>query len=117
LSGGDGLANMIQWFSFIGSIIGISLIARELGADRPGQLFSAAFCATIPMAILQASNTENHLSTAFWLVCFVYFSLHAFHHSSPMDIIAIGLSLIQIHCLFLCRTFRDSHHTVGLLFQ
>jgi 4-amino-4-deoxy-L-arabinose transferase-like glycosyltransferase len=93
LSGGDGLANMIQWFSFIGSIIGISLIARELGADRPGQLFSAAFCATIPMAILQASNTENHLSTAFWLVCFVYFSLHAFHHSSPMDIIAIGLSL------------------------
>jgi len=93
LSGGDGLANLIQWFSFIGSIIGVSLIARELGASRHGQLFSAAFCATIPMAILQASNTENHLSTAFWLVCFVYFSLHALHHSSPMAIIAIGLSL------------------------
>ena len=93
LSGGDGLANMIEWFSFIGSIIGVSLIARELGADRKGQLFSAAFCATIPMAILQASNTENHLSTAFWLVCFAYFSLHAFNHSSPMDIIGIGLSL------------------------
>ena len=93
LSGGDGLANMIQWFSFIGSIIGVSLIARELGANRDGQLFSAAFCATIPMAILQASNTENHLSTAFWLVCFVYFSIHAFHHSNPMDIIALGLSL------------------------
>ena len=93
LSGGDGLANLIQWLSFIGSIIGVSLIARELGADPSGEIFSAAFCATIPIAILQASNTENHLSTAFWLVCFVYFSLHAFHHSSPMDIIAIGLSL------------------------
>jgi len=93
LSGGDGLANMIQWFSFIGSIIGVSLIARELGADHHGQLFSGAFCATIPMAILQASNTENHLSTAFWLVCFVYFSLHAFNHPSAIDIIGIGLGL------------------------
>ena len=93
LSGGDGLANMIEWFSFIGSIIGVSLIAKELGADRKGQLFSAAFCATIPMAILQASNTENHLSTAFWLVGFVYFSLHGLHHSSPIDITGIGLSL------------------------
>ena len=93
LSGGDGLANMIEWFSFIGSIIGVSLIARELGADRKGQFFSAAFCATIPMAILQASNTENHLSTAFGLVCFAYFALRAFNHSSPVDIIGIGLSL------------------------
>ncbi len=93
LSGGDGLANTIEWFSFIGSIIGVSLIAKELGADRQGQLSSAAFCATIPMAILQASNTENHLSTAFWLVCFVYFSLRAFNHSSVMEIIGIGLSL------------------------
>ncbi|MGA7192770.1 MAG: glycosyltransferase family 39 protein [Anaerolineales bacterium] len=93
LSGGDSLANMIQWFSFIGSIIGISLIARELGADQHGQLFSAAFCATIPIVILQASNTENHLSTAFWLVCFVYFSIHAFHHSNAIDILGIGSSL------------------------
>ena len=93
LSGGDGLANLIQWLSFIGSIIGVSLIARELGADCSGQFFSAAFCATIPMAILQASNTENHLSTAFWLVCFAYFALRAFKDSSLIDIIEIGLSL------------------------
>ena len=93
LSGGDRLANTIEWFSFIGSIIGLSLIAKELGADRKGQLFSAAFCATIPMAILQASNTENHLSTAFWLVCFACFALRAFNHSNPVDIIGIGLSL------------------------
>ena len=93
LSGGDRLANMVDWFSFIGSIIGVSLIARELGADHKGQLLSAAFCATIPMAILQASSSLNHLTTAFWLAGFVYFSLHAFHLSSPLDIISIGLSL------------------------
>ena len=122
LSGGDGLANMIEWFSFIGSIIGVSLIARELGAGRKGQFFSAAFCATIPMAILQASNTENHLSTAFGLICFVYFALRAFNHSRSRRYYRnrsqprLG-NFIQINCLLLCRAFRDTHHTVGLLFQ
>jgi len=97
LSGGDGLANMVEWFSFIGSIIGVSLIARELRAGPKGQLFSAAFCATIPLAILQASNSENHLSTTFWLVCFVYFFLRPFNHpdsdSSTGEIVGTGLSL------------------------
>ncbi len=93
LSGGDGLANIIQWFSFIGTLIGVSLIAKELGADHNGQVLSAAFCVTIPIVILQASSTENHLSTAFWLVCFVYFSLHAFHHTRSIDILIIGLGL------------------------
>ncbi len=122
LTGGDDLANMIEWFSFIGSIIGVSLIAREIGADRKGQLFSAAFCATIPIAILQASNSENHLSTAFWLVCFAYFALHAFQPFKPHRYYRnrpqpwLGNS-IEINCLLFRRAIRDTHHTLGLLFQ
>jgi len=32
LSGGDRFANFVQWFSMLGSIIGVSLIAKQLGA-------------------------------------------------------------------------------------
>ena len=55
---------MVDWFSFIGSIIGVSLIARELGADHKGQLLSAAFCATIPMANLVADLVVAHYRLA-----------------------------------------------------
>lgn len=34
LSGGDQWANLVQWFSMFGSVIGVSLIAKQLGADK-----------------------------------------------------------------------------------
>jgi hypothetical protein len=75
LSGGDRLANLIQWFSVAGGLVGVSLIAKELGADVRGQILSVVICATLPMAILQASSTQNDAAVAFWLICVVYFLL------------------------------------------
>jgi hypothetical protein len=73
LSGGDRFANVVQWMAMLGSTVGVSLIAKQLGADRRGQIFAAAVCATLPMGILQASSTQNDYVVAFWLVCFVYY--------------------------------------------
>jgi hypothetical protein len=75
LSGGDRFANLVQLFSMVGSIIGVSLIAKHLGADLRGQVFSTVVAATIPMGILQSSNTQNDYVLSFWLVCFVYYVL------------------------------------------
>ncbi len=75
LSGGDYFANLVQWFSMFGSVIGVSLIAKELGADLRGQVFSAVVAATIPMGILEGSSTQNDYVVSFWLVCFVYYVL------------------------------------------
>lgn len=69
LGGDERFANLPQWFSMLGSLIGVSLIAKHMGVSPLGQLFSALFCATIPMGILQASGTQNDYVTAFWLVC------------------------------------------------
>ncbi len=77
LSGGDHFANLVQWFSMVGSILGVSLIAKQLGADLRGQIFSAVVAATIPMGILQGSSTQNDYVVSFWLVCFVYYVLLA----------------------------------------
>ncbi|MEH2240286.1 glycosyltransferase family 39 protein [Nostoc sp.] len=75
LSGGDYFANLVQWLSMIGCIIGVSLIAKQLGADLRGQVFSAVVTATIPMGILQASSTQNDYVIAFWVVCLAYYLL------------------------------------------
>lgn len=71
LTGGDRLANLVQWASMVGSAIGASLIAARLGAGTRAQLATAVVAATIPMGILQASSTQNDYAVAFWLVCFV----------------------------------------------
>ena len=78
LSGGDRYANLVQWFSMVGSIIGATLVARELGGDRRAQLFTAVTVGTIPMGILQASSTQNDYVVSFWLICFVLFCLRFF---------------------------------------
>jgi 4-amino-4-deoxy-L-arabinose transferase-like glycosyltransferase len=73
LSGGDRLANFVQWFSMVGSACGVSLIAKQLGAGARGQVLAAVVVTTIPMGILQASSTQNDYVVSFWLTCFVYF--------------------------------------------
>ena len=77
LSDGDRFANLVQWFSMVGSIIGVSLIAKQLGANPRGQIFAAVFCATLPMGILQGSSTQNDYVVTFWLVCLSHYILLA----------------------------------------
>lgn len=69
LGQGDLLATMVAWTAVAGSVIGGSLLAAQLGARRRGQLFSAVFAATIPMAIVQASSTMNDAVVAWWMIC------------------------------------------------
>jgi hypothetical protein len=49
LWGGDHLANLVQWASLLGCLAGASLLASQLGADRRGQMVTAALVATLPM--------------------------------------------------------------------
>ena len=66
LIGTDRLANFVQWFSMVGSAVGVSLIAKEFGADRRGQIFSAFVSTAIPMGIVQGSSTQNDYTATFW---------------------------------------------------
>lgn len=75
LSGGDRLANAVQWLSMLGSIVGVSLIAKQLGGDRNCQVLASLLAVCLPMGILQASSTQTDYVGTFWLVCFVYYVL------------------------------------------
>jgi len=99
LSNGDRFANFVQWFSMIGSLIGVSLIAKLLGGNPLKQVFAAVIAATIPMGILQATSTQTDYVTSFWLVCFVYFLMRLIKHPdnllySVVAGISLGLAIL-----------------------
>ena len=93
LSGGDYLANLVQWFSMAGCIIGVSLIASLFAATARGQLLSGLIAATIPMGILQSSSTQNDGVVSFWLVCFIVFGILSMRERSLAWIALMSLSL------------------------
>ncbi len=93
LSMGDHFANFIQWFAMAGSIIGVTLIAKELNASKRGLLLAAIMCAVIPSAILQATSTQNDLAASFWLVCFVYFILRLIREPKILFALIAGCAL------------------------
>jgi len=75
LSGGDRLAAFVQWLSMLGSLIGVSWIAQQLGAPPKGQALAVILVATLPMGILQATSTQVDYVLAFWLVTTASFAL------------------------------------------
>lgn len=76
LAGGDRLANFVEWFAMVGSLMGVSLVAMQLGAGPVGQLVAVVFAVTIPMGIVQASSTMTDYMVAFWMICVASESLH-----------------------------------------
>lgn len=94
LSGDSRFGNLVQWSSMLGSLIGVSLIARQLGASPRSQIFAVLFCATLPMGILQATSTQNDYVAAFWLVCLTHALLvWRERPSSAVQALHVGASL------------------------
>lgn len=93
LSGGDRFAGLVQWLAFAGALAGVSLIARRLGGDRQAQLLAPAIAATAPMAILQASSTQNDLVEALWLVAMADALLRLRTSDARRDWLALGGAL------------------------
>jgi hypothetical protein len=89
LWGNDRLANFVQFASMLGSLLVVSLIARQLGANRWGQVVAVIFCATIPMGIMQASSSLNDYAASLWLAAFVYSVLR---YSSEPAMVNLGLA-------------------------
>lgn len=93
LVGSDRLANSIQWFSLLGSALGVSLLAKQIGASLRGQIFATVFSVTIPMGIIQGSSTQTDYVVSFWLVCFAYFAILQKDNDRILFTVATGAGL------------------------
>ncbi len=98
LTQGDRLSNIPQWIAMLGSVVGVSLIAYYLGAKSAGQWIAAVFAATIPVGIVEASNTINDYVAAFWVVCAVVEILSYYKNNETRSLafasLAAGLALL-----------------------
>jgi len=92
LWGSDRFVNFIDFFSLIGSAIGVSLIAQRLGAGARGQALAAIASATIPEGILEASGPMNTYVISFWIVTSVVFLLDWNENPGWLNTVCVGLA-------------------------
>lgn len=71
LGGRDSLANLVQWCCFVGCLLNGFLISGLLGLSEAQKRMTVMLIATIPMAILQSSSTQNDLIAAFFVSLFL----------------------------------------------
>jgi 4-amino-4-deoxy-L-arabinose transferase-like glycosyltransferase len=93
LAGSDRFANMAQWLAYVGYILAVSLIVRELGGGIRAQVLAAVFSATIPTGLLGASGTKNDCMVAYWIATSVFLLLKWKERQSWILTLAIASAL------------------------
>ncbi len=93
LLGNDYLSNAIELFYLIATSIISSLIAKELGFKRFGQIFSVFILICIPEVILLSSSTHNEIMLSFFMVMGIYFLLKTLAQQTIINFILLGCCL------------------------
>lgn len=83
LSGNDRWANMVQWFAMVGCAVGVTQIARRLGASAREQVAAALLTSAIPVGVTQATSTQNDYVVALWMVCAVAMAIELLRSGEP----------------------------------
>ncbi len=99
LAQGDRLVNFVQWSSMAACLAAGALIARQLGANRLGQLLAAVTLAATPLGIVEASCTMTDYVAALWIACAAVEMLELMRGAPPapgvvFSSLAAGLTLL-----------------------
>jgi 4-amino-4-deoxy-L-arabinose transferase-like glycosyltransferase len=91
---GDQAANLVQWSSLAGCLLGATLLASLFGTRKIWLWATAAFAISLPVGILEATSTQNDLLVAFWLISILVFVFRTYDYDvSILDLFTIGLIL------------------------
>ncbi|WAC11406.1 ArnT family glycosyltransferase [Dyadobacter pollutisoli] len=93
LSGSDQFAGLIQFGSFIGSLAGVSLLAKRLGLKQEGQLLTAIFLLTLPISIFESTSTQVDYCACFFFISYVYLGFQLLEKRSVLTLVMFLLSL------------------------
>ncbi len=110
-AGTDRLSNLVQWSSLMASVLGVSLLAKQLGANAQAQILTAVFAMTVPMGILQASSAQNDLVVSFWVVALAHYILAA--RDRTLGVTEWGLAALAVGLGMLTK---GTFYAFGLVF-
>ena len=93
LAGDDRWLNFLQWFAMLGSVVGVSMLARFLGAGTRGQLLTALVASTIPMGVLQSNSTQTDYVLTLWIICMTVFIWSKVFIKDKTSLLWVALSI------------------------
>jgi len=93
LTSSDTFSSMVQLFFLVSCLAPILLISTEfLSLSRTLTVIVSALTLTIPMALLQGSNTKSDLVLSFFVMSAVYFTFSSIHSKQRPNYLFIGIS-------------------------
>ncbi|MBN1267929.1 MAG: hypothetical protein JXA25_20725 [Anaerolineales bacterium] len=101
----DASLGLLQWICFAGAVLGVSLSSRWLGVGKRGQWMAALFAATLPMAILQSTSTQNDLVAAFFAIALLERILRVLSQKRIEPVSILWISLITALGMYTKGTF------------
>lgn len=93
VTGTDQFVNLVQFFAGTGCLAGITLLAKELGLSRYGQLLTAFALLTVPIFIFELTTTQVELVSCCFFTAFLYFGFRLRKEFKPATLLAMGISL------------------------
>ena len=89
----ENMVNLLQWAAMFGSLVCVSLIAKQMGGSRRAQFIACLAAITLPIGILQSVSTQNDYVETFWLMCFLFFANEIIRNFRSLYLFSAGLSL------------------------
>jgi hypothetical protein len=89
----DLLFSLVQWLFFAYCIFGAWTLGESLAPGRRAGALAALLVATMPMAILQSTSTQNDLVCGGYVVAAAYFALRILRGDAPkavVDVVLLG---------------------------
>ena len=93
LFGNDYLSNSVQLFFLVGTGVAISMVAKQLGLNRFGQILSVFILICIPEVILLSSSTHTEIVVSFFMVSAIYFLIRITEKKSLINFLFLGCCL------------------------
>lgn len=120
MGGGDYFVNLGQWLGFVGLIAGAWRITAQLGGSGRACALAAIFMATLPNAVIHASNTESSNIVTFWLLAAVSLFLDWLKHFARGQNLPCGWQRFVLFKFGLCLGFailsKGSAYVIALPF-
>ena len=89
----DIFAGFIQFIGYLGTILLIYGIAREIGANIFQGIFASLVWASIPEVMLEATSTQNDIVATFFSIATIFFILRGCNELGWRGFLVSGISL------------------------